>query len=194
MADQTDWCHAQEQGYRLAERIASYRQAHPTQAVYIVAHSAGSGVALTAATASPPGSLERVILFAPSVSADYDLRPALRGIRDGLDVFYSRRDVFALGLGMALVGVSDRGRGYPAAGRVGFRTWVETPEDAALYDKLRQYPWQRWQARYGNRGFHSGAHRPRFVQTFVLPLLNSPRYLAAPDHPVERVAEASAGR
>jgi pimeloyl-ACP methyl ester carboxylesterase len=189
LADQTDWHHAQEQGLCLARRIASYRHAHPGQAIYLVAHSAGSGVALTAAAESPPGSLERVILFAPSVSADYDLRPALRGTRGGMEVFYSRRDVFALGLGMALVGACDGGRGCPAAGRVGFRTRVETPEDAILYDKLRQHPWQRWQARCGHRGFHSGAHRPGFLHTFVLPLLNSPSYLAAPDQPVLRVAE-----
>jgi pimeloyl-ACP methyl ester carboxylesterase len=82
VADQTDWRHAREEGCRLAGQIASYRQACPGQAIYLVAHSAGSGVALTAAAAAPPGSVNRVILLAPSVSTDYDLRPALRGTRD----------------------------------------------------------------------------------------------------------------
>jgi pimeloyl-ACP methyl ester carboxylesterase len=178
VADQTDWRHAQDQGRRLASQIASYRQANPGRAVYLVAHSAGSGVALSAAAAVPPGSLNRVILLAPSVSSDYDLRPALRGTRDGMDVFYSRRDVFSLGLGVALAGSCDGWRRCQAAGRVGFRAEAETPEDAGLYAKLKQYPWQRCQARFGNRGLHSGGHRPRFLHTFVLPLLN-PTQLAA---------------
>src|SRR5262249_21780151 len=113
-----------------------------------------------------------------SVSTDYDVRPALRGAQEGMDVFYSRRDVFALGLGMALVGTSDGCRGCPAAGRVGFRVQVETREDADLCAKLRQHPWERCQARWGNRGFHSGSHRPRFLHAYVLPLLE-PSYLTA---------------
>jgi pimeloyl-ACP methyl ester carboxylesterase len=172
VADQTDWRHAREQGCRLAGQIASYRQANPGQAIYLVAHSAGSGVALTAAATVPPGSVNRVILLAPSVSADYDLRPALRGTQDGIDVFYSRRDAFALGFGVRLVGTSDGCRGCRAAGRVGFRAQAESAEDAVLYAKLTQHPWERCQARLGNHGFHMGAVRPRFLHTCVLPLLN----------------------
>src|SRR5262249_3071665 len=95
LADQTDWRHAREQGCRLADRIVSYRRSFPDRSIYLAAHSAGSGVALTAAAAVPPSSLKRIILFAPSVSAGYDVRPALRGAHEGMDVFYSRRDVFA---------------------------------------------------------------------------------------------------
>jgi pimeloyl-ACP methyl ester carboxylesterase len=172
LADQTDWDHAQDQGHRLADQIVSYRQNYPGQAVYLVAHSAGSGVALTAAAAVPPGSVDRMILLAPAVSTDYDLRPALRCTRNGIDVFYSHRDLFTLGLGVRLVGTSNGCRGCPAAGRVGFCAQIESSEDAALYAKLRQFPWERGQRRFGNRGFHSGSHRPRFLQAFVLPLLN----------------------
>src|SRR5207245_886962 len=157
---------AQEQGCRLAEQIKSYHQAHPTQAIYLVAHSAGTGVALTALAAVPPGSVNRVILLAPSVSTDYDLRPALRGTRDGMDVFYSRRDVFSLGFGVRFVGTSDGGRGCRAAGRFGFQAQAETLEDDVLYSKLKQHPWDRCQARAGNPGFHSGARSPRFLHEF----------------------------
>jgi len=177
VADHIDWQHAQEQGYRLADQIASYHQARPSHAIYLVAHSAGSGVALTAAATIQPGLVDRIILLAPSVSADYDLRPALRGTRDGIDVFYSRRDVFSLGFGVAFVDTSDGCRGCQAAGRVGFRVQDETTEDAVLYARLRQYPWDRSQARAGNPGFHSGARRPRFLHTSVLPLLD-PSHLA----------------
>jgi hypothetical protein len=172
IADHTDWCHAQEEGRCLAVKIASYHQAHPSTPIYLVAHSAGTGVALVATACAPPGSVTRVILLAPAVSCGYDLRPALRVATDGIDVFYSRRDVFSLGFGVAFVGTSDGRRGY-AAGRVGFRAEAETPEDEVLYAKLRQYPWERSQRRAGNPGFHSGALRQRFLQAEVLPLLNS---------------------
>lgn len=178
VADHTDWQHAQEEGCKLADQIATYRQAHPGHAIFVVAHSAGSGVGLTAAAAVPPGTVNRIILMAPSVSIDYDLRPALRGTRDGIDVFYSRRDVFSLGFGVGFLGTSDGGQGCQAAGRFGFRYEAETPEDEVLYAKLRQHPWERCQARFGNHGFHSGTSRPRFLATYVLPLLN-PNPLAA---------------
>jgi pimeloyl-ACP methyl ester carboxylesterase len=171
VADHTDWEHAQEEGRRLAGQIATYHEARPHDAIYLVAHSAGSGVALTAVAACQPGLVTRVILFAPSVSAEYDLRPALRSSSDGIDVFYSRRDVFSLGFGVAFVGTSDGSRGCQVAGRVGFQLQEESAEDTALYAKLRQYPWEHWQARDGNRGFHSGARRPKFLHTYVLPLL-----------------------
>jgi len=173
VADHTDWARAQEQGCRLAAEITSYHQCHPNHAIYLVAHSAGTGVALTALAALPPDSVNRVILLAPSVSSDYDLRPALRGTKDGMDVFYSRRDVFSLGFGIAFVGTSDGCQGCQVAGRFGFRAQAESPEDAALYSKLRQYPWDRCQARAGNPGFHSGARRPKFLHNYVLPLLTA---------------------
>jgi pimeloyl-ACP methyl ester carboxylesterase len=173
VADHTDWERAQEQGYLLASRVASYRQTNPGHAIYLVAHSAGTGVALTAAAAVPPGSVNRMILFAPSVSTDYDLRPALRGTIDGIDVFYSRRDVFSLGFGVAFIGTSDGGQGCQAAGRFGFHVQAESPEDEVLYAKLQQHPWERCQARAGNHGLHSGTSRQRFLHTFVLPLLDS---------------------
>jgi pimeloyl-ACP methyl ester carboxylesterase len=171
VADHTDWQHAQEEGCHLAGRITAYRQANPGQAIFLVAHSAGSGVALTAAAALPPGSVNRIILLGPSVSTDFDLRPALRCTQDGMDVFYSRRDVFSLGFGIAFVGTSDGGSGCQAAGRFGFRVQAESDEDELLYAKLNQHPWDRCQARAGNHGFHSGTHRQRFLHTFVLPLL-----------------------
>jgi hypothetical protein len=90
-----------------------------------------------------------------------------------MDVFYSRRDVFSLGFGVAFVGTSDGCQGCQAAGRFGFRVQAETAEDEALYSKLRQHPWDRCQARAGNPGFHSGARRPRFLHNCVLPLLTA---------------------
>ncbi len=171
LADHTDWCHSQQEGIRLAGQIASDRQACPGRAIYLIAHSAGSAVALSAAAAVPPDTIDRVILLAPSVSTNFDLRPALRGTREGIDVFYSRRDMFSLGFGVAVIGTADGCRGCQAAGRFGFQSQAETPEDAVWYAKLRQHPWERCVLWTGNLGCHSGTKHQRFLHAYVLPLL-----------------------
>jgi pimeloyl-ACP methyl ester carboxylesterase len=171
VADHTDWCHSQQEGLRLAGQIASDRQACPGRAVYLIAHSAGAAVALSAAAAVPPDTIDRIILLSPSVSTNFDIRPALRNSREGIDVFYSRRDAFSLGLCVALVGTADGCRTCQAAGRFGFQGQPETPDDAVLYCKLRQHPWARYVLWTGNLGGHSGTKHQRFLHAYVLPLL-----------------------
>ena len=141
IADQCDCAYARAAGERLAEKVCAYRKDCPGNRVYLFAHSAGSQVALAAAEALPPNSIDRIILLAPSVSACYDLRPALRTSCQGIDTFYSHRDWWYLGFGVSVTGTADR-RWSAAAGRVGFRPITSTPEDACLYAKLRQYEWQ----------------------------------------------------
>jgi pimeloyl-ACP methyl ester carboxylesterase len=170
LADQVDEEHAREEGRCLAERIQGWHQKAPGKPVYLVAHSAGSAVALAAAESLPPGSVERIVLLAPAVSRSYDLRSALRCAKQGVDVFHSERDWGYLGLGTAVVGTADR-RWEPAAGRVGFRPEVTTPEDAALYEKLRQHPWDSCVEWTGNHGGHYGPYQARFLRAYVLPLL-----------------------
>ena len=71
--------------------MTAYRQAYPGRKVYLVGHSAGCAVVLAAAERLPTDSVDRLILLAPSVCVTYDLRPALRTVRCGIDVFYSDR-------------------------------------------------------------------------------------------------------
>ncbi len=169
-ADQCDCGYARTAGQRLAEKVCAYRQTCPTGRVYLVGHSAGSQVVLAAAEALPPGSLERVVLLAPSVSACYDLRPALRTTCEGIDTFYSCRDWWYLGLAVSVVGTADR-HWCSAAGRVGFRPQIDTPEDAMLYRKLRQHPWSCELISTGNCGGHYGAYQPGHLRACVVPLL-----------------------
>jgi pimeloyl-ACP methyl ester carboxylesterase len=168
--DHTDWCHAREEGQRLAAQVAVYRQSYPNRAVHIMAHSAGCAVALTAAEMLPPHSLDRLVLVAPTVSAGYDLRSALRACRGGLEVYYSSRDMAFLGLGIAILGTADR-HWESAAGRVGFRPQNETPEDAALFTRLHQHPWDACLSWTGNRGGHYGGHAVNYLRIYVLPML-----------------------
>jgi pimeloyl-ACP methyl ester carboxylesterase len=167
-ADQIDYAHARDEGCLLAARIRAYRGACPNVRVYLIGHSAGCAVALAAAEALPAGYIAHAVLLAPSVSACYDLRPALRSCR--LDVFYSTKDRAVLGLGMALLGTADRQR-TAAAGRVGFRPIVESPEDLALYTRLQQHPWDPVTSWTGNEGGHYGSYEVPFLRAYVLPLL-----------------------
>jgi pimeloyl-ACP methyl ester carboxylesterase len=175
LADHLDHSHHIQEGQRLAALIAASRQTCPDRAIYLVGHSSGSAVVLAAAEASPPGSIERILLLAPAVSKDYDLRPALRASRQGIDVFTSRRDVGALAIGTGIIGTADH-RWSAAAGRVGFAPVATCLGDDALYAKLRNHPWDPCVAWTGNRGSHYGTIQPAYARTYLLPLLShSPR-------------------
>lgn len=169
LADMTDVEYAQEQGRRLAEHICRYRAGNPQSPVYLVGYSAGAHVALEAAGRLPPNTLERLILLAPAVAADYDLRPALAAARQGVDAFISERDRLYLGLGTGVLGTADGQRGVPAAGRVGF-----DPPAAGLSGRLRQHPWDPAVAWTGNEGTHAGTLRAAYLRAYVLPLLAAP--------------------
>ena len=169
LADQCDNAYARTAGERLADEVRASRQGCPNREVYLVAHSAGCQVALAAAEALPPGSVDRIILLAPSVSTAYDLRPALRTSFQGIDVFYSSGDWWYLGVWVGLIGTADR-YWCAAAGRVGFQPNLTTP-DALLFAKLYQHPWEPDSAWSGNRGGHYGSHEPDHLRAYILPLL-----------------------
>jgi len=107
-----------QQGSRLAADVTEYRQAYPGRKVYLIGHSAGCAVVLAAAERLPTDSVDRLILLAPSVCVTYDLRPALRTARCGIDVFHSDKDSVILGLGTLIVGTADH-RCRTAAGQYG---------------------------------------------------------------------------
>jgi pimeloyl-ACP methyl ester carboxylesterase len=172
LTDHVDHVNHLVHGGLLAGRVAAYRQAYPDRRVYLVGHSAGSAVALAAAEMLPPNSVDRIILLAPSVCTAYDLRPSLRTARSGIDVFHSDRDRLILGLGMRLIGTAD-GACHVAAGQCGFTPIIAGPEDAALYSKLRQHPWDQAVEWTGHHGGHYGSNRACFLRAYVLPLLLS---------------------
>jgi len=156
LADQVGQGHMRDEGKRLAELLLAHRRQDPATPVYLVGHSAGSGVVLSAAESLPPDSVERIVLLAPAVSAYHDLRPALAAARCGVTV----------------LGTADR-HWDRAAGRVGFRPVECCPADRPLYEKLRQYPWQEGLSWTGHKGGHYGAYQPGFLKACVLPLLEA---------------------
>jgi pimeloyl-ACP methyl ester carboxylesterase len=175
LVDHVDHCNHLEEGRRLAALVVAAKQSCPERGVYLVGHSSGTAVALAAAEASPPGYIERIVLLAPAVSHDYDLRPALRDVRQNIDAFISRRDVGALFFGTSIAGTTDR-RHAAAAGRIGFTPILTCPGDELLYAKLRVHPWNRSVVWSGNRGSHYGTLEPTFVRAYILPLLQRTPY------------------
>ncbi len=171
LADQIDQGHVRAQGWRLADLVMAQRAVGPDVPVYLLAHSAGCAVVLAAAEALPPGSVERIVLLAPSAPADYDLRPALRCPRQGIDVFCSRGDCWCMGLAAVLGGVVQ-GDWCWGAGLDGFRPIVHTAEDEACYRKLRQHAWDPSLKCVGHDGGHYGACQERHLRAYVLPLLS----------------------
>jgi pimeloyl-ACP methyl ester carboxylesterase len=171
LADHMDYTHARVEGQCLAAQVVAFRQQCPGAEVYLLGHSAGCAVILAAAESLPPDYIDRVVLLAPSLSVDYDLRPTLRCARDGLDVFYSQKDWVYLALVTGIIGTSDR-HWAPAGGRVGFRPHADGPYDSQLFSRLRQHPWQPSYAADGNRGGHYGSYQPDFLRDYVMPLLH----------------------
>jgi pimeloyl-ACP methyl ester carboxylesterase len=173
IADHVDHDNHLNEGERLATEVAVYRQAHPGQRVMMAGHSSGIPVLLAAAERLPADSVERIVLLAPSVCTDYDLRPALRASRRGIDVFYSQWDMAVLGVAVGILGTSDRDC-RRAAGRHGFTPVVESPADRILYQRLRQYPWEQGATWTGNTGGHYGSIEPQFLRAYVLPRMLTP--------------------
>ncbi len=160
--------HQRAKGQCLAQQVLAYRQAHPGSRVCLVGHSSGAAVVLAAAECLPPGSVNRIILLAPAVSPAYDLRPALACACEGIDSFHSGRDCISFLL--SCVGTAD-GHLTCSAGRGGFRPAPSCPEDAPLYQRLRQYPWQQGFGGMGNHGGHFGWTSCEFLRACVVPLL-----------------------
>jgi pimeloyl-ACP methyl ester carboxylesterase len=169
LLDQIDLPYARQQGARLALAIRERQMREPGRRVVIVAHSAGCAVALAAGETLPPDTIDRMVLLAPSVSTGYDIRPAMRSAREGLDVFCSKKDWVALGFVTRVVGTVDR-TWARAAGRHGFDVAMIARQDEGELERLRQHFWTSELAWTGHTGGHHGMHTPAFILTYLYPL------------------------
>src|SRR5437868_46388 len=169
-ADHVDYSYARERGRELAERVLQQKQQRPDLPISLMGHSDGSGVVIAAAEQLPPETLDRIVLLAPGLSVDYDLRPALRTVRNGIEVFWSPLDRFWLGAITTLGGAQDDAQQPKTAGRHGFEPCNVLPEEVGLFSKLHQYEWNRTMLPTGNDGGHFGAYAPGHLRKFVLPL------------------------
>lgn len=156
----------------LRDHIVQFKRRHPASNVHLIGHSGGGGIAIMAAELLPEDTrLATIILLAPALSPEYDLRPALRRVSVGIFNYYSHLDAGFLGVGTSVAGTMDR-RHTPAAGAVGFTLAAARGDsDRALYRKLQQIAWHRDMGGYGHMGDHMGWTQPSFVRRYLAPLL-----------------------
>jgi alpha-beta hydrolase superfamily lysophospholipase len=164
VADQADYKHARRQGELLAEAIQERQKKEPGRRVVVVAHSAGAAVGLAAAEKLEKNAIDRLVLLAPSVASSYDPLPAAKACKEGMDVFTSSKDIWALGIGIKLVGTTDVKRAGTAAGKNGFDL-----KDAA--PNIRTHAWAKDDAKLGHNGGHYGAYTPEYAKKHLLPIL-----------------------
>lgn len=146
---------------KLARHIAVLRHEAPNARIILVAHSAGTRVALAAAENCPDRSINRIILLGAAVSCNYDLRGALRASRGGIDSFYSQDDTI-LDVAASTVGTADGRQDVSCAGVVGFRPYRDP-----AYCGLRQHEWAQF--RPGRGGHYSWAW-PGFMRNVIVPM------------------------
>lgn len=151
-----------------AQEIQLVRQHCPQSRVILIGHSTGCHVLLAAAGQLPERSVERLILLAPSVSAYYDVRPALQATRLGIDLYYSANDT-ALSIASSSVGTAD-GQWTPCAGEVGFQV-PRDPQLAKQFQGLRQHAWNDRMQNLQNFGGHFSWTRTRFLRDQLMPCL-----------------------
>jgi hypothetical protein len=174
LADLSDVGNRDEKASLLAESVRQYKAERPMDPIYLVAKSGGAGVVVKALELLDEGQVERVVLLAPALSPEYDLSWALRAVRHEMVVFWSRLDVFMLGLGTKVFGTVDRVR-TTGAGMVGFRVPASggkrNENHGGEYDKLRQIHWRPRMAATLYLGGHFGTDSPLFLRKYVAPLL-----------------------
>lgn len=171
VADQRDFEHTRKRGAVLADLVCWQRERFPDTPITLLGHSAGSSVVLAAAETLPAGTVDRIVLLAPSLSEGYDLRPALMSVRDGIDVFVSEKDWIWLGILVRMLGTIDDPGAARAAGRFGFAVSPSDPAEGDLYAKLRLHRWTPEEKQLGHDGGHFGFYQPGYLRTHVFPLM-----------------------
>lgn len=170
-----------------AQKILAYQQRYPHRPVYLVGYSGGGGVAVLTLEALPSGHpITRAVLIAPTVSADYDLRRALRSTRLGIHNFYSMLDVPILMVLGTAVGTTE-GRHALAGGAIGFLppSSLNLEEREAYRSRILQTPYDLNMVWSGNHGGHFGWTAESFVAQYVGPLISdapepTPRLASTP--------------
>jgi hypothetical protein len=168
LADLVNGYNHKVQGELLASKCIAWRANHPHDRICLVGHSAGAAVVLAAAEHLPSCYLDHVILLAPAISSHFDVRPALKGVRCGIDVYYSHHDCFLPPLW--IFGVADH-RWVKLAGIAGFRCQKDSEEAEALCACLHQHKWDPEMKEAGHHGGHFGWTGKDFIKAYILPLL-----------------------
>jgi pimeloyl-ACP methyl ester carboxylesterase len=150
------------------EKLAAYLARLHVEKVTLIGHSAGCGVILGAIARLDAGQQAgTVILLAPALSPDFNLKPALGHCRT-IQVFYSEDDWFWQGLGPQITGEYD-GAHRSGAGRRGFTLYgLDEEEKKRVIQHAYEPDWES----FGVYGGHFDWLRPAFGAEVLEPLVN----------------------
>ncbi|GJQ26394.1 MAG: hypothetical protein HBSAPP02_14260 [Phycisphaerae bacterium] len=156
--------HHEQQSDVLVELIRQHRSAYQSP-VNFIAQSGGCFVAVrTLEKLDAADGVAQAILLAPSISPDYDIRPAAQRCSGGLYSVGGRGDYFFLGLGTMLLGTSDRVH-TPSAGLVGWHH---------RHEKFHEVRWHPSWTRHGYVGNHITTSSRRFIAEVIAPIFRKP--------------------
>ena len=166
--------HNRNQARVVADVIIDYQRNFPGQAVHLIGHSAGAGMALFVLEQLPENHrVTSVTLMAATVSRTFDVTGLLSRTRFGIWNFYSPLDFASVGLGTMLFGTMDR-RHTVSAGALGFQ--IADDRQAVEGDKpdagprLHQIKFRLNMMKAWNFGGHFGPTNAVFVQENVAPI------------------------
>jgi len=160
--------HKKQKAGQLARHIAARRAAFPRDELHLMGLSAGAAVAVFGLEELPPGvQVDNVVLFEPSISADYDLSDAMAHVRGYLYATSSPNDGVLAGLRLN----ADGGTGQPA-GLYGLRI-PSRVKRYEVYARVVNLPWRPPYTDLGWNGSHTGATNGRFVQNVIAPRILS---------------------
>lgn len=159
----------------IAWEIHEYHRKYPGRPVVLVGQSGGGAMAVWVTEAmTGKQSVDGIVLLDAALSPEYPLDTALMRCRRGIVNFYSTRDWFLLGVGTTIAGTMD-GEHTSSAGRVGF-TVPRAGGRPTVYKRLFQIGWSPEMARTGHWGIHVTSGADKFVQQYVVPLVNESRW------------------
>lgn len=165
-----------QKGKQLSQRIHQQSTDRPKADLHLMGLSAGAAVIVFALEQLPAGvQVDNVVLFAPSISAKYDLSTAMEHVRGYLYATSSPLDGILAG-----VHVNADGRSGRPAGLVGLRI-PSRVKRYDLYARVVNLSWRSAYADLGWNGSHTGATGKRFVQNVI-----APRVLSTGPQPLNR--------
>lgn len=169
--------HNRIEGTKVAAKIVAYQDRYPGRPVSLIGYSGGAGVAVMALESLPPGrKVSTVILLAPALAPDYDLRTAIAHTSGTLHTFYSPADAAILMALSTAAGTMD-GRHTLAAGAIGFSvpSGVTDDQRAEYSNRLSQQSYSLDMLATGHPGGHFGWTSRAFVAKWVAPLVGQPQ-------------------
>lgn len=161
----------------LAHRILQFKQEFPKRPLYLIGHSGGCRMAVKVLERLSSHSktnvpVEKALLLSPCMNSSYDLRAAMLGTYSGIIAFCSPLDL-PISLPLTLAHGVTKGDVSMSAAIVGFQMpyGLARHEQETYRLKLQQRKYQLKMMRTGHVGGHFGWTNPKFVASYVAPLI-----------------------